>query len=47
VYPRFALEPQAPAAVASARRPAGAVEKSVGATQRFFHRFGRWIRPGA
>jgi len=38
---RFALAPRVPATVASAsRRPAGAVEKSVSATQRFFRRLG-------
>ena len=42
---RFALAPRAPATVAAAERRTGggaarAVEKSVSATQRFFHRFG-------
>jgi Carboxypeptidase regulatory-like domain len=37
---RFALEPRTPATVASSRRSAGAVEKSVNATQRFFHLLG-------
>jgi len=39
---RFALAPRAPATLASSasRHSAGAVEKSVSATQRFFHRLG-------